>query len=117
MKNRLFDIGKVRHRVSLFFVNRKDDGSGGFDREDPIDNEIAPLNLWARIEPVSAKERQWGEQFTEVTTHKCWLRYNTLVQQGMILRYRNVDYYIEQAYDPDNTQEWLFLTLREGGPM
>lgn len=116
MKNRLFDIGKLRHRVSLYAVDRQDDGSGGFDRQDPS-GATKIQDYWARIEPVSARERQWGDQFTEVTTHKCWLRYNTLVQQGMVLRYRNVDYYIEQAYDPDNTQEWLFLTLREGGPM
>ena len=116
MKSRMFDIGKLRHRVSLYAVTREDDGSGGFDRADPS-GATKIQDYWANLEPVSAKERQWGEQFTEVTTHKCWLRYNTLVQQGMILRYRNVDYYIEQVYDPDNLQEWLFLTLREGGPM
>jgi SPP1 family predicted phage head-tail adaptor len=115
-KRRLFDIGRMRHRVSVFHVNREDDGSGGFDRKDPVDNEVGPLVLWAHIQPVTGRELQWGEQFTEVTTHACWLRYNVLVQPGMILRFRNVNYYIEQAYDPDNLQEFLLLTLREGGP-
>lgn len=114
--NRLFDIGKLRHRVSIYAVTRKDDGAGGFERQDP--SGATKINdYWANIEPVSAKERQWGEQFTELTTHKCWLRYNPLVTEGMILRFRNVDYYVEQVYDPDNRQEWLILTLREGGPM
>lgn len=114
-KRRLFDIGRMRHRVSIYVVTRTDDGSGGFDREDP--SGATKLNdYWAHIAPVTARERQWGEQFTEVTTHACWLRYNELVKPGMILRYRNVDYYIEQAYDPDNLQEWLLLALREGGP-
>jgi SPP1 family predicted phage head-tail adaptor len=116
MKSRLFDIGKLRHRVSIYEVTRTDDGSGGFDREDPSEDTLLG-EYWARIDPVSARERQWGDQFTEVTTHKCWLRYNTLVKPGMTLRFRSVDYYIEQAFDPDNRLEWLYMTLREGGPM
>ena len=115
MKRRLFDLGKMRHRVSVYVVDRDDDGSGGFDRQDPSGGTKLG-DFWAHIAPVSAKERQWGEQFTEETTHHCWLRHNTLIEPGMILRFRNVDYYIEQAYDPDNLQEFLFLTLREGGP-
>lgn len=114
---RKFDIGKMRHRVSLYATTRVDDGAGGFTRSDPS-GATKIDDYWANVEPVSAKERQWGEQFTEITTHKCWLRYNTLIadQEGMILRFRNVDYYVESIYDPDQLQEFLMLTLREGGP-
>jgi len=118
MKNRLFDLGKLRHRVSVYAVTRVDDSSGGFDRQDP--SEATKIGeFWGRIEPVSSREIQWGDQFTEVTTHKCWLRYHDEVAnlEGGILRFRNRDYYIEQAYDPNNLQEFLLLTLREGGPM
>lgn len=116
MKRRLFDIGKMRHRFSVYAVTRVDDGSGGFDRSDPSGN--TKINdYWGFIEPVLSHERQWGEQFTEKTTHSCWLRYNTLVKPGMIIRYDNVDYYIETAYDPHNRKEFLLLGLREGGPL
>jgi hypothetical protein len=35
----------------------------------------------------------------------------------MILRHKGADHYIESVYDPDNLKEFIFLTLREGGPM
>jgi head-tail adaptor len=117
-KRRLFDIGHMRHRISVYTVTRVDDGSGGFDRSDP--SEATKIgDYWAHVQPVTARERQWGEQFTEVTTHTCWLRYHDAVAslEGGILRFRGVDYYIEQAYDPDNLKNFLVLTLREGGPL
>ena len=125
-KNRLFDIGKMRHRIAIYGIDRRPDGSGGFTRND-LDASGNPdgasliSRYWAYIRPVSAKERQWGEQFTEVTTHMCWLRYNTLVKEGMLVRRlfssNHVDYYLERSYDPNNLQEVLVLNLREGGPL
>lgn len=124
-KGRLFDIGKMRHRIAIYGIDRRPDGSGGFTRND-IDGRGNPDGagligrFWAYIKPVSAKERQWGEQFTELTTHVCWLRYNTLIKEGMTLRRlfsdRQIDYYIEGMYDPDNLQKFWVLNLREGGP-
>lgn len=115
--NRLFDLGKMRHRVSLYTVTRVDDGAGGFVRQDPASAPTLIGTFWARVDPVSAKERQWGEQFTELTTHQCWLRYNAAVVPGMILRFRGVDYYVETVYDPTNLGEFLMMNLREGGPL
>lgn len=115
MKKRLFDIGKMRQRVSLYTVTRTDDGAGGFTREDP-----APGNLigtyWGNIDPISARERQWGIQFTEVTTHVCWLRYNTNVYETGLVICDGVTYYVESAFDPDRLKEFIMMTLREGGP-
>ena len=119
-KRRLFDVGKMRHRIAIYGTNRVEDGSGGFDRGDPSGADLIG-RYWGHVEPVSVKERQWGEQFTELTTHTCWLRYNTLVEEGMTLRRlfrdRHVDYYVEGMYDPNNLGEWLVLMLREGGPL
>lgn len=119
-KNRLFDVGKLRHRVGLYATTRTDDGSGGFERSDPS-GETKVQDYWAHIQPVTAMERQWGEQFTEQTTHSCWLRYNSLVKERMILRRYvpkgHIDYYIISAFDPDNLGEWMLLALREGGPL
>lgn len=115
---RLFDTGKLRHRVSLYTVTRVDDGSGGFDRTDPSeDSKIG--TFWGHVEPVTARERQWGGQFTEVTSHKCWLRYHTAVSglEHGILVFKGDQYYIETAFDPDELKEWLVLGLRKGGPM
>lgn len=120
MKRRMFDIGKMRHRIRVYATNRVDDGSGGFDRSDPSGADHIG-NYWCHIEPVTARERQWGEQYTELTTHRCWLRYNTLIKEGMTLRRvlgsSTIDYYVESMVDPDNLGEFLVLMLREGGPM
>lgn len=120
MRRRSFDIGKMRHRVSVYATNREMDSSGGFDRTDPSSADLIG-KYWCHIEPVSARERQWGEQYTEVVTHRCWLRYNSLLQEGMalrrIIRGLAVDYYLESLVDPDNLQQWHMLMLREGGPL
>lgn len=120
MKSRLFDIGKMRHRIKIYNTVRADDGSGGFDREDP-----APDNLyatrWGHIEPVSARQRQWGEQYTEVTTHVCWLRHDATITDGMtlgrVINGTEVFYYVEGTFDPDNLQQFTLCNLREGGPL
>lgn len=120
MKRRLFDIGRMRHRIKVYATNRTDDGSGGYTRSDPSGADHIG-DYWCHIAPVSARERQWGEQYTEVTTHVCWLRYNTLIKEGMTFRRivndSYVDYYVEKLYDPDNLQEFHMVMLREGGPM
>ena len=116
MKRRLFDIGKMRQRVSLYTVTRTDDGAGGFTRTDPSAGTLIGT-YWGNIDPVSARERQWGEQFTELTTHVCWLRWRSDVYETGIVRCSGVDYYVEKAYDPDRLKEFIVMTLREGGPL
>lgn len=115
-KRRLFDIGAMRDRIEVHVVTRTDDGAGGFERADPSGATL--LNkFWSKLEPVSARERQWSEQFTEVITHACWLRYNRLVTHGMIVIFKGEEFYVESAFDPDRRMEFLLLALRKGGPM
>ena len=119
-KTRSFDLGKMRHRIAVYATERVEDGAGGFDRKDPSGSELIG-RYWCHIRPVTAKERQWGEQFTEVTTHMCWMRYNTLIKEGMTFRRiigsNQVDYYVESFYDPDQLQQYQIVMLREGGPL
>ena len=119
-KRRLFDLGKMRHRIKVYATNRVDDGSGGYDRSDPSGADHIG-DFWCHIEPVTSRERQWGEQYTEQTTHRCWLRYNSLLKEGMTLRRvigsTVVDYYLESMTNPDETRQYHMLMLREGGPM
>lgn len=118
---RRFDIGQMRHRIRVYATTRVDDGAGGFTRTDPSGADLIG-KYWGHIEPINYRERQWGEQFTELTTHICWLRYNSLIKEGMTLmrtqRNANIEYYVQNAFDPDNgMNEYLMLALREGGPM
>ena len=70
---------------------------------------------------MTARQRQWGEQYTELTTHVCWLRYDSQLIDGMALGRvvggTEVFYYVESTYDPNNLQEFSLLILREGGPL
>lgn len=120
MKSRMFDLGKMRHRIKIYNTVRVDDGSGGFDRGDPSPETLLATR-WCHIEPVSARQRQWGEQYTELTTHACWLRYDEQLDDGMtvgrVINGTEVFYYVETAFDPDNLQEFTLLNLREEGPL
>lgn len=120
-KRRLFDLGKMRHRVEIHDITRTEDDSGGFDRGDPSAASLLG-EVWCHIQPISAKEKEWGGQFTELTSHVAWLRYNTSLSEGQTLRYVQVnggpiDYYVETLFDPDRTKQFHILGLREGGPL
>lgn len=119
-EQRKFDVGKMRHRIAVYAINRQDDEHGGFDRNDPTGGDLIG-RFWCKIYPVMGMERQWGEQFTEVTTHMCWLRYNSLLKEGMLLRRiltdQTIDYYLERLVDPSNLKEFHVAMLREGGPL
>jgi head-tail adaptor len=120
MKRRLFDLGRMRQRVKIYNTTRVEDQSGGFDRSDPSADTLLGT-YWAHVEPVSARQREWGEQYTEVTSHVAWLRYDTQLTDGMtigrVINAVEVFYYVEGCYDPNNLQEFTLLTLRQGGPM
>lgn len=120
-RRRLFDLGKMRQRVRVHEITRVEDGSGGFDRQDP-----APATLigtyWGCLEPVVSREAQWGEAFTEQTTHYCWLRCRSTIKPGQTAvidtpklgtRY----FYIESVLNPDVQGRYIMLMLREGGPL
>lgn len=116
MRYRRFDIGKMRQRISIYTTTRADDGSGGFSRLDP--SEATKLkDCWSYIRPLTERERTWGEQFAEDVTHECWLRRDDAIRHGMTIRHGTVDYYVVTAVPMEGMDEFMRLTLRQGGPM
>ena len=110
------DIGKMRHRVIVYAITQVDDGNGGFERSDPsVPTEIA--TVWANVQPMSAREQQWGMKFQEVVTHKILTRYNAAFLSGQQLRHDGKPFYIVSIVDTDQRKEFMTLMCREGGPM
>jgi hypothetical protein len=67
MKNRLFDIGKMRHRVTLYTVTRVDDGAGGFERQDP--SVPTELGTFWRVLTQSVRRNVSGESNSPSSPH------------------------------------------------
>lgn len=110
------DVGKMRHRISVYTITQVDDGNGGFERSDPSTATRIAF-VWANVESISSREQQWGMKFQEVVTHKVLVRYNAAFLAGQQLRHDNRPYYIVSIVDPDQRKEFMVLMCREGGPM
>lgn len=110
------DIGKMRHRVVVYAITQVDDGNGGFTRSDPSPaTEIA--TIWADVQPISAREQQWGMKYQEVVTHRVITRYNALVLAGYPVKHDNRYLYIVDIVDTDQRKEFMTLICRDGGPL
>jgi len=110
------DVGKMRHRLTIYAITQVDDGNGGFTRSDPsVLTEIA--TVWGDIQPISAREQQWGMKYQDVVTHRANIRFDARFLPGQQLRHDGKPFYIVTIVDTDQRKEFMTLMCREGGPM
>lgn len=110
------DIGTWQHRAAIYKVTTVDDGAGGRVRQDTSDGSTLLGWVWCFIQPVSAKERVWGDQLTEQVTHYMMTRYREDIEQGSIIKWNNVEFYAETVTNPDGLKRFMKVQLRQGGP-
>ena len=115
-RNRLKDLGAFRQRITLYETTRVADDVGGFERVDPSDATKIDT-FWGLLRPVVGRETSIAEQFTDVITHECWLRYGAPLEPGMILSEGGMYYYVSYFVDPDMMRRYWLAMLREGGPL
>jgi SPP1 family predicted phage head-tail adaptor len=103
-----YDPGWLRHRVSVERPTDTGDGAGG---EAVTWSTLA--ELWARIEPVTAKEEAVAGHMAGVLTHTITLRWRDDITGTMRVTWHGRAFRILAVYDPDETQRYLVAETAE----
>jgi SPP1 family predicted phage head-tail adaptor len=102
--------GKLRHRVSLEEMSETIDSYG---QREPYWSHVA--DLWAAIEPLSAKEFIAAQQLQSQVTTRITIRYRSGVTAGMRIVHRGTIYNIAGVLaDKDSGIEYLTLPCSSG---
>ena len=103
-------IGDLRTELALEQMTPVPDGAGGFGESW---TEIA--TLFARLEPVAARDKFGADQTLEELTHHMTMRFRPDVASGMRLTQGARTFLILTVHDPDETGRYLVLRTRETG--
>lgn len=110
MKTVLLDPGQLSARLALEIRDDASDGQGG------IVSGFAPVaSLWARIEPVSFKQEERGDEEIFAVTHRIWIRFRDDVTAGMRFRKGQRVFVVRAFYDPDEMRRYLICQCTEEG--
>lgn len=107
---RVIDPGALRTRLVLEQAAQLPDGAGGHaEAWTPV------ATLFARLEPVAARDRFGADQTLEEVTHRVTLRRREGVASGQRLRAGTRIFAILTVHDPDETGRYLVARTRETG--
>jgi SPP1 family predicted phage head-tail adaptor len=71
--------------------------------------------LFAKLEPIAARDRFGADQTLEEVTHRVTIRHRADVASGMRLARDMRKFLILTVHDPDETGRYLVLRTREDG--
>jgi len=104
------DPGRFRTELALEQATPTPDGAGGFTE---TWTEVALV--FARIEPLAARDRFGAAQTLEDVTHRITIRQRPDVASGKRLTRGERTFAILTAHDPDETGRYLVCLVREDG--
>jgi len=106
-----YDPGWLRHRIRIERPVATPDGAGG---ESVAWESLA--TLWARIEPLEAREHVAADHLAETVSHRLIVRWRNDVAGGMRAVYRGRRFRILATHDPDESRRYLVLSTTEEKP-
>jgi SPP1 family predicted phage head-tail adaptor len=102
--------GDLRTQLALEQMTPVPDGAGGFG-----ESWSGIATLFAKLEPVAARERFGADQALEEVTHRVTVRFRPDVASGMRLTWGTRRFLVLTVHDPDETGRYLVLRTREDG--
>jgi SPP1 family predicted phage head-tail adaptor len=111
MKTEFIDPGAFRTELALEEAVPVADGAGGHAEDW---QEVA--TVFARLEPVAARERIGADQLLERITHRITLRARPGLSAGMRFRRNGRRFLVVTVHDPDETGRYLVCRTREDRP-
>jgi SPP1 family predicted phage head-tail adaptor len=83
-------------------------GQGGF-----ITTWSTICTVWARILPISAKEKRRADQTVMTETHTISIRYRRDIKATCRCKYKNRYFSIIALINPEEANEWLDINAKE----
>lgn len=103
--------GRLRHRVTVQSETQATDGAGGYGLSWTNVGEV-----WAAVEPMSARERTEAGQLEDATTHRIMIRYRSdVVPTGKHrVLFGTRTFNVREIINQDERKEHLVLMCDEG---
>ncbi len=110
MRTFAIDPGELRHELVLEGAAATPDGYGG-----TTESWATAATLFARMEPLSARQTVNTGQTIRIVTHRMTVRQDAAVESGMRFRKGDRIFDILTVYDPDETGRYFFCETSEVG--
>lgn len=111
MKLQFIDPGRFRNEMTLHRLTPVADGAGGY-----AETWTVEAVLFAALEPVSAHSVRAAAQELEHVTHRITTRFRATIKAGMRLSCGARQFDIRTVHDPDESERYLVLMVREELP-
>jgi SPP1 family predicted phage head-tail adaptor len=110
MRATTLDPGQLSARLELERREEVSDAQGGV-----VTGFAVVASLWARIEPVSSKQEERGDEEIFAVTHRIWIRFREDLMAGMRFRKGGRPFALRAWHDPDETRRYLVCQCTEEG--
>jgi SPP1 family predicted phage head-tail adaptor len=101
-------LGQLNQRATILAQTLTPDGGGGYSESW---NMVAIL--WARLTPVSGRDRTSADHLQSRARHKLTLRRNTIVNAGQRVQIGTREFAIHAVLDPGPQSGFIALALEE----
>jgi len=101
-------IADLRHRIIIQSLSLAGDGQGG-----QVETWATFATVWAKVEPVSAKERFFSDQMQYQRSHKITIRHLDNVTNTMRVSFDGRIFQIKGVRRPDERKFFLFIDAEE----
>lgn len=100
--------GDLRERVTLQSVSTTRDIVGGL-----VESWATTATLWAKVEPMSARESWYRQQMNASASWKVSIRYRSGVTSKQRIVWGTRTFEVRGVTDPDNRRRYLELACDE----
>lgn len=106
--------GELNRRITIKDWQDVPNASAGIDQ-----NFTAPLNTWAKHEPVGARLYQESIQLNEVITDRFYIRYrpNFKVDKNKVIEYDDTRFRIRRGSDVGGMKRFIVIECEALGPV
>lgn len=102
-------ISELRHRITIQQMSRTTDGQGGW-----TESWADFATVWAKVKPMSAKERTFSQQIQENVTHKIVIRWLADVDSEMRISFEGRIFQIKGKIREDERRWFMEIMAEEG---
>ncbi len=101
-------IGELRQRIVIQTLSTAPDDQGG-----STETWTTFATVWAKIEPVSSRERYYSEQIQYQRSHKITMRYLAGVTNTMRISFDSRTFQIKGTRRLDERRFWMAVDVEE----
>jgi SPP1 family predicted phage head-tail adaptor len=105
-------IGKLRHQITIQQVAQVADGIGGYTES----WSSFAANIWAKVEPVSTRQKFESRQLQHEVTHKILIRGGLALTSAMRIVFGARVFHIQSYRDFEERGIWTEVMACEGKP-